>query len=218
MPDAPLRYELLGRDPGSRARLGRVTVAHGSFDTPAFMPVGTHATVKSLTPRDLREAGVQILLANAFHLSLRPGEALVRERGGLHRFMGWDRPILTDSGGFQVFSLAKLTSISDEGVRFRSPIDGAPCFFSPERVIEIEEALGPDIAMPLDQPVGYPCERGPARAALDRTLAWAARCRSAHRRADQALFGIVQGGVYPDLRRETAERLRALDFPGYSIG
>ncbi|MBI3270860.1 MAG: tRNA guanosine(34) transglycosylase Tgt [Planctomycetes bacterium] len=215
---AALSFELLARDAGSRARAGRVTTAHGAFETPAFMPVGTHATVKTLSPRDLREAGARILLANAFHLSLRPGEDLIRRMGGLHRFMSWDGPILTDSGGFQVFSLAQLTRIGDEGVRFQSPLDGSPCFFSPERVVEIEEALGPDIAMPLDQPVAYPCDRDKARAALERSQLWAERSRRAHRREDQALFGIVQGSVYADLRREAAERLRALDFPGYAIG
>jgi queuine tRNA-ribosyltransferase len=197
--------------------LGRIATPHGEVDTPAFAPVGTQATVKALDPRDLHELGAQLVLGNTYHLYLRPGAGVVAELGGLHRFMGWDGPILTDSGGFQVFSLAERRSVTDEGVAFRSHIDGSAHFFTPEMVMRVEEQLGADIIMCLDE-CAEPRDRAYNERALARTHAWAARCRAAHSRPDQALFGIVQGGIFPDLRRQSVESLTALDFPGYAIG
>ncbi len=215
---SPFRFTVESRDPGTRARTGRVETSHGGFETPIFMPVGTQATVKSLTPGDLEAAGARIILANAFHLSVRPGEGLIRDLGGLHRFMGWPRPILTDSGGYQVFSLSTSIKLTEDGVIFQSPVDGARLSFTPERVIEIEEAIGADIIMPFDQPVGYPTGHEAARAALERTLRWEDRCRRAHRREDQALFAIVQGATFEDLRKESARRLQEAEWPGFAIG
>ncbi len=216
----PIRLEMLTTDPTSAARLGRLHTPHGVVDTPHFMPVGTQATVKNLSAHDLRDLGAQIMLGNTFHLYLRPGHRLIAAAGGLHRFMGWDRPLLTDSGGFQVFSLAHLrTSISEEGVGFRSYIDGSTHHFSPESVIAIENALGADIIMAFDECIAHPASHDYVRASLERTSRWAARCKAAHARPDeQALFGIVQGSTYADLRRESAEQLVALDLPGYAIG
>ncbi len=182
------------------------------------MPVGTQATVKSLSPEELREAGAQIILANAYHLLLRPGPEIIARLGGLHRFMGWDGPILTDSGGFQVFSLGRLRRVTDEGVWFRSHIDGSEHFVGPERAIEIQEALGADIIMAFDECTPQPNTHEADAAALRRTHRWAERCLAAHRRADQALFLIVQGGIWPDLRRESARFLASLDAPGYALG
>jgi queuine tRNA-ribosyltransferase len=212
-------FELLAAD--GMARRGRLTTPHGAVETPVFMPVGTRATVKSLTPDDVRASGAQIVLANTYHLFLRPGHARIRELGGLHRFMGWEGPILTDSGGFQVFSLAKLRQISDEGVRFRSPVDGAEHTLSPELVIAIQGALGSDIMMPLDECLAYPATREAAEAALGRTVRWARRSRDAWRAAApsaQALFGIVQGGSFADLRRRAVDETVALGLDGYAIG
>lgn len=206
------------RETSGRARLGRLETWHGGFDTPVFMPVGTQATVKTLTPHDLREVGSGIILANAYHLYLRPGHELVAEAGGLHGFMNWQGPILTDSGGFQVFSLAELRDITDDGVTFRSHLDGSAHHFTPELVMEIEMALGADIIMCLDEHPPYPVGAAEAAAAVERTYRWAERCRKRHDRPDQALFGITQGSVYPELRRHSAEQLVALDFPGYAIG
>lgn len=216
----PIRFELLATDPAGAARLGRLHTPHGIVETPHFMPVGTQATVKNLAPRDLTDLGAQIMLSNTFHLHLRPGHELIAAAGGLHRFMAWDRPVLTDSGGFQVFSLAHLRSeISEEGVRFRSYIDGSARFFSPETVMKIENDLGADIIMAFDECVPHPAEHAYARASLKRTTRWAARCKAAHARPqEQALFGIVQGSTYADLRRESAEQIVALDLPGYAIG
>lgn len=215
-----LRFELLAAD-GS-ARCGRLFTGGGVVDTPVFMPVGTRATVKSLTPADLREAGVQIVLANTYHLLLRPGPGLVRELGGLHHFMGWDGPILTDSGGFQVFSLARACRVSEDGVRFRSPVDGTEHALSPETVIQIQRALGSDIMMPLDECLAYPASHDAAAASLALTLRWARRAQVAARATDggheQALFGIVQGGAFEDLRRQAADETTALGFDGYAIG
>jgi queuine tRNA-ribosyltransferase len=213
-----LRFAVLATD--GAARRGRLETARGTVDTPAFMPVGTRGTVKSLDPDDLRAAGVQIVLANAYHLFLRPGHELVRDLGGLHRFMGWDGPILTDSGGFQVFSLARLRTIGEPGVRFRSPVDGAECFLSPELAVDIQHALGADIAHPLDECLAHPASRGRTEASLALTLRWAARSRARHRTigADCALFGIVQGGLFDDLRRQAVAETIALDFEGYAIG
>ncbi|HZJ82853.1 MAG TPA: tRNA guanosine(34) transglycosylase Tgt [Clostridia bacterium] len=212
------KYELLKTCPRTGARLGRVHTPHGSIDTPVFMPVGTQATVKALTPRHLEEIEAEIILSNTYHLYLRPGHELIRDAGGLHEFMNWKRPILTDSGGFQVFSLADLRKISDEGVEFQSHLDGSYHFFSPEKVMEIENNLGADIMMAFDICSPYPCDYEDAKKDLERTLKWAKRCKEAHGRDDQALFGIVQGGMYEDLRLRSAEELIALDFPGYGIG
>lgn len=184
---------------------------------PAFAPVGTQANVKTLEPRDLHELGATLVLSNTYHLYLRPGHELVERMGGLHRFMGWDGPMLTDSGGYQVFSLAHRRKLDDDGVTFRSHIDGSSHRFTPERVMEIEQALGADIAMVLDE-CPEPLDREYNERALERTHRWAERCRAAHTRPDQALFGIVQGGVFPDLRLRSAEFLGGLDFPGYAVG
>ncbi len=218
------RFEVLKTDP-SGARLGRLTTPHGVIDTPAFMPVGTAATVKGLTQQTLEELGVQILLSNTYHLYLRPGHELIGRMGGLHRFMSWPGAILTDSGGFQVFSLAKTRKVSEDGVLFRSHLDGSEHLLSPEKSVEIQQALGSDIAMVLDECIEYPAERERTRAAAARTAAWARRCKEyarEHARSatnpGQALFGIVQGGGFTDLRRESARDLVELDFPGYAVG
>ena len=215
------RFEVLATDP-TGARLGRLTTPHGVIETPAFMPVGTAATVKGQTQQDLEELGVQILLANTYHLYLRPGHALIREMGGLHEFMSWPRPILTDSGGFQVFSLSDLRKVSDEGVRFRSHLDGSEHFLSPEKALEIEIALGADIIMTLDECIEAPADESRTREAAAHTLDWAIRARDyfdRHGNADrQMLFAIVQGGTHAALRRENADALVGLDFRGYAIG
>ncbi|HKQ63998.1 MAG TPA: tRNA guanosine(34) transglycosylase Tgt [Methylomirabilota bacterium] len=214
-----MKLELAAVDGAARA--GRLTTAHGVVETPIFMPVGTHASVKALGPDDLGAAGAQIVLANTYHLFLRPGHGLVRELGGLHRFMGWDRPILTDSGGFQVFSLSKLRKITEAGVEFRSPVDGSTHFLSPEISIEVQQALGADIIHPLDECLAYPAARVDAERSLELTLRWAARSKSAHAgppAAAQALFGIVQGGTDADLRTRATRATVELGFDGYAIG
>jgi queuine tRNA-ribosyltransferase len=211
-------FELLKTCAQSGARLGILHTPHGDIETPCYMPVGTQATVKAMTPRDLVDVKANIILGNTYHLYLRPGHRLVEEAGGLHRFMHWDRPILTDSGGFQVFSLARKKGITEEGVLFRSHIDGSRHLFTPEKVMEIQQALGSDIAMCFDECAPYPSDHAYAYAAMGRTHRWAERCKQTHTRKDQALFGIIQGGVYPDLRKESAEFLSQLDFPGYGIG
>ena len=200
------------------ARLGKLATPHGVFATPLSMPVGTQATVKTLSSEDLYEAGAGIILANTYHLYLRPGPEVVSQAGGLHDFMNYHRGILTDSGGFQVFSLAALREITDDGVYFNSHIDGSRHFFTPEKAIAIQEELGADIIMCFDECSPYPCEYEEARQAVKRTTDWAARCREAARREDQRLFGIVQGNVYDDLRRESALSLLEIGFPGYAIG
>jgi queuine tRNA-ribosyltransferase len=211
-------FQLVACDGTSAARAGLWTTPHGVVETPAFMPVGTQATVKGLLPEQLQAVGVQKLLANTYHLALRPGAELIADLGGLHRFMDWDRPILTDSGGFQVFSLADLRQLSDEAVVFKSHIDGSNLALSPERAVRIQELLGADVIMCLDEcpPHGVSPER--LCNAVDRTTRWARRCRDAQRRDDQALFGIVQGGTDPALRERSARDLLPLDFPGYAIG
>jgi queuine tRNA-ribosyltransferase len=213
-------FELLGRD--GAARRGRLTTPHGVVETPAFMPVGTLGAVKSLTPADLREVGAQIVLANTYHLFLRPGSALVRELGGLHRFMAWDGPILTDSGGYQVWSLAALRTIVEEGVRFRSHLDGgAEHLLTPELAVAVQHDLGADVLHPLDECLPYPATRAETEVSLARTLRWARRAKAAHvadARPGQACFGIVQGGMYGDLRRVAAEATCAIDFDGYALG
>jgi queuine tRNA-ribosyltransferase len=210
------RFELFS---GAAAgpRLGRVHTAHGSFDTPAFLPVGTAGTVKTLSPEEVLATGAQAILGNTYHLHLRPGERIIRELGGLHRFMHWDGPILTDSGGFQVFSLGDLRTITPAGVKFRSHLDGSERFLGPEDAVRIQEDLGSDIMMVLDECLPYPASREQAAASLELTLAWAARCKAAWG-GRNALFGIVQGGVYPDLRRRAVEGLVAIGFPGYALG
>jgi queuine tRNA-ribosyltransferase len=213
-----VRFRCTARDPGSAARTGSLETPHGTVETPAFMPVGTQATVKGITPDQLAATGTRMILANTFHLALRPGEQVVAGAGGLHRFMGWDGPILTDSGGFQVFSLAARNRVSDAGVTFRSHIDGRLLELTPERATAIQEALGADVAMCLDHCPPLPASRESIADAVRRTIAWAARCKEAHRRADQALFGIVQGGPHADLRAECAAALLALDFDGYAVG
>jgi len=216
MPDA-LAYELLGGgDQGPR--VGRLATPHGTVETPAFIPVGTKATVKGVRPETLREIGVEIVLANTYHLVLRPGAEVVRDLGGLHAMMGWDGPILTDSGGFQVFSLAALRRLADSGVTFRNHVDGREMTLTPESAVAAQNALGADIIMALDVCPPYPCPREEAEEAVRLTIAWAERCRAAHGRTDQALWGIVQGGVEKDLRERCAERIVAMDFPGYAIG
>ena len=203
----------------TKARAGVFTTPHGWVETPRFMPVGTLATVKTLTPEQLEAAGSQMVLANTYHLHLQPGEDIVKQAGGLHRFMGWNGPILTDSGGFQVFSLSQLRTITEEGVIFRSPRDGRMINLTPERSIEIQNALGADVIMAFDECPPYPAERSEVEAATERTYRWLKRCIEAHARpVDQALFGIIQGGVYLDLRRAAAQSLVSLDLPGYAIG
>lgn len=201
-----------------RARLGTLVTPHGTIETPQFMPVGTQATVKGLTPGDLRAAGAQVILANTYHLSLRPGHERIARLGGLHRFMGWDGPILTDSGGFQVFSLAHLRRVDDDGVTFASHLDGSSQRMTPERAIEIQEALGSDIAMSLDQLVDATLPEAEVSDAMQRTHRWAERCLAARSRDDQALFGIVQGGVDPGLRRQSVAAIAALPFDGIAVG
>ncbi|HUG90024.1 MAG TPA: tRNA guanosine(34) transglycosylase Tgt [Planctomycetaceae bacterium] len=211
-------FRLTHLDPASPARAGRLTTPHGTVDTPAFMPVGTLAAVKGLLPEQLRQAGTQIVLANTYHLALRPGAEIVEDLGGLHRFMQWDGPILTDSGGFQVFSLARLTALDDEQVVFRSHIDGSLFALSPEKAIRIQEQLGADCIMCLDECPPLPCPPERLHAAVERTTRWAQRCRDAHRRDGQALFGIVQGGTDVAQRERSLAGLLPLDFPGYAVG
>ncbi|MBI4562206.1 MAG: tRNA guanosine(34) transglycosylase Tgt [Candidatus Rokubacteria bacterium] len=212
-----MRYEVV-RTEGA-ARLGRLTTLRGVVETPAFMPVGTRGSVKGLTPEELRAMGTQILLANTYHLFLRPGHTLIRDLGGLHRFMGWEGPILTDSGGFQVYSLTALRKVSEEGVRFRSHLDGSENLLTPELAIQVQQALGSDIIHPLDECLAQPASRAETEQSLALTLRWAARAKAVHAGVgDQALFGIVQGGVYEDLRRRAVEETCALGFDGYAIG
>ena len=214
----PVEFELLARDPGCGARLGRLHTPHGTVATPVFMPVGTKATVKGVTPAQLRELGAEMILANTYHLALRPGEDVVAALGGLHRFSGWDGPILTDSGGFQVFSLSQRARLTEAGVAFRSHLDGSLVDLTPERAIAIQNALGADVAMCFDHCPALPASKEAVADAVGRTIRWAERCKAAHARADQALFGIVQGGSHADLRAECAARLVELDFDGYAVG
>jgi queuine tRNA-ribosyltransferase len=214
-----IRYELIKTCKQTGARLGRVHTPHGSFDTPAFMPVGTQASVKGMSPDEIKEIEAQIILSNTYHLYMRPGEDIIKEAGGLHKFMNWDRPILTDSGGFQVFSLSELRNIKEEGVTFKSHIDGSKHFLTPETAIQIQNDLGADIIMAFDECTPYPCEYDYAKKSLERTTRWARRCKEAHKNTEnQALFGIVQGGTFKDLRIQSANELLELDFPGYAIG
>ena len=211
-------FELLHICKQTGARRGRLHTPHGVIETPVFMPVGTQASVKTLTSDELKDCHAEIILSNTYHLHLRPGEDLVAEAGDLHKFMNWDRPILTDSGGFQVFSLSDLNKVTEDGVEFRSHLDGSRHFFAPETSIHIQEKLGSDIMMQFDECSPYPCDHERARKALDRTLRWLERCMKAKTRDDQALFGIVQGAFYKDLRIESAKQLAQLDLPGFGIG
>ncbi len=219
MMDRPLDFSISATDLASHARTGRVTTRNGGFDTPAFMPVGTQGSIKGILPDHVAATGSQIILANTYHLMLRPGESVVRELGGLHRFMSWKGPILTDSGGFQVFSLADISRISDDGVKFQSHVDGSTVMLTPRRSIEVQNALGADIIMAFDE-----CPPGDApvdvqRSAVERTIKWARECVAAHGRPDeQSLFGIVQGGTDPALRAQCLERLSEFNFPGYALG
>jgi queuine tRNA-ribosyltransferase len=216
---AAVRYELIKTCKQTGARLGKLHTPHGVIETPIFMPVGTLATVKTLSPEELKEMNAQIILSNTYHLFIRPGEDIVKEAGGLHRFMNWDRPILTDSGGFQVFSLSNMRKIEEEGVHFRNHLNGEKLFISPEKATQIQNDLGADIIMAFDECAPYPAERDYVKSSLERTTRWAERCLKAQQRPDdQALFGIIQGGMYPDLREQSAKEITSLDFPGYAIG
>ena len=213
-------FELIATDSASKARRGRLTTARGVIETPAFMPVGTQGSVKAVSPRELEELRAQIILGNTYHLFVRPGMEVMKHFGGLHHFMNWEKPILTDSGGYQVFSLAKLRKITEEGVHFQNHLDGASCFIGPETAMEIQMTLGSDIAMVFDECPHYPCEYDYAARSLELTLRWAKRCRDwvASQSAAPMVFGIVQGSSFADLRRNAAESLAAMDFPGYAIG
>ena len=213
-----ITYELIKKDAATGARAGILHTPHGSFPTPIFMPVGTQASVKGVSPDELKDLGAGVILSNTYHLFLRPGMELVREAGGLHRFMHWDGAILTDSGGFQVFSLGELRKISEDGVTFRSHIDGSKKFLSPEISMEVQMALGSDIVMAFDECVPYPADHDYAKASTERTTRWAERCKRAMTSEHQGLFGIVQGGMYKDLREKSAADLVELDFPGYAVG
>jgi len=213
-----MNFRVAAQDSETDARCAVLELAHGRVQTPAFMPVGTQAAVKGLTGPQVRECGTQILLANAYHLALQPGAETVAALGGVQRFMGWDGPVLTDSGGYQVFSLRGLNEIRDNGVSFRSPMDGSELFFGPREAMAAQNLLGADVAMAFDECPPYPCRREQAATAVERTLRWAAVCRQAHERSDQALFGIVQGSIYEDLRADCARRLVAMDFDGYAVG
>ncbi|MEN6330811.1 MAG: tRNA guanosine(34) transglycosylase Tgt [Smithella sp.] len=214
----PFQFNLIKKDTGSSARLGKMMTAHGIVDTPAFMPVGTQATVKSLTPEQIRTCGAQIILGNTYHLYLRPGHETIKKMGGLHTFMNWPGPILTDSGGFQVYSLGKLRKITDDGVIFRSHIDGSKHFLTPQKALEIQEALGSDIMMCLDECTPYPATYAQTQKSLALTMQWAKLCKEAKNNSEQALFGIVQGGTYLDLRRQAVEEILPIDFDGYALG
>ena len=211
-------FRLIQTCPGSKARAGELITPHGTVPTPVFSPVGSQATVKTLIPEELKEIGVPMILANTYHLYLRPGMSVVEKMGGLHKFMAWDRPILTDSGGYQVFSLAALRRVSDDGVLFRSHIDGSEHFLTPELAVQLQETLGADVIMTLDECPAHDDNVEKVQAAMTRTHQWAERCQAVQQRSDQALFAIVQGGVFPELRRQSAEYLTSLGFPGYAIG
>ncbi len=212
------RFEIIKKDRFSRARLGRLETDHGFFTTPAFLPVGTQGAVKSLTPEELVEIGVEAILGNTYHLYLRPGHETIGKLGGLHTFIHWERPILTDSGGFQIFSLGSLRKVSEEGVTFQSHLDGSSHFLTPEKVMEIQRVLGSDIAMVLDECIPYPSPYDYVKASMERTSRWAKRCLQVRRETDPALFAIVQGGVHRDLREKSAQTLVEMGFQGYAMG
>ena len=216
---AAVTYELIKKDSRTKARRGRVNTPHGPIETPVFMPVGTAGTVKAMKPEEVRDMGAQIILGNTYHLYLRPGHEVVKAAGGLHKFMNWERAILTDSGGFQVFSLGAMRKISEEGVEFRSHIDGSKHMLSPEKSMEIQNALGSDIMMAFDECAPYPADRNYVKNSLERTTRWLKRCKEYHKNTEQqSLFGIMQGGMYKDLRKQSAEEIVELDLPGYTIG
>lgn len=215
---AAVTYELIKKDSRTKARRGRVNTPHGPIETPVFMPVGTAGTVKAMKPEEVRDMGAQIILGNTYHLYLRPGHEVVKAAGGLHKFMNWERAILTDSGGFQVFSLGAMRKISEEGVEFRSHIDGSKHMLSPEKSMEIQNALGSDIMMAFDECAPYPADRNYVKNSLERTTRWLKRCKEYHKNTEQqSLFGIMQGGMYKDLRKQSAEEIVELDLPGYAI-
>jgi queuine tRNA-ribosyltransferase len=211
-------FTVIKKDSNSKARLGRLVTAHGVVETPCFMPVGTQGTVKAVLPRDLRELGCQMLLGNTYHLYLRPGHELIRRLGGLHRFMSWDGPILTDSGGYQVFSLAAMRKISEEGARFQSHLDGSSHLLTPEKAVQIQEALGSDIAMILDECIAHDAARDYVESSTARTIRWAERCIEARSKVDQLMFGIIQGGLFEDLRRGCVDKMTRMDFEGFAVG
>ena len=213
-----IKYNLIKKEKNTGARLGEIKFNGKTYETPMFMPVGTLATVKTLSPEEIKETGSGIILANTYHLWLRPGDEVVKKAGGLHKFMNYDGPILTDSGGFQVFSLAKKKDITEEGVKFRNLLNGDKLLSTPEKSIEIQENLGADIIMSFDECVGWPCKEEYMKSSVDRTLRWAKRGKNAHKKNDQALFGIVQGGEYPHIREYCAKKLVEMDFDGYSVG
>ena len=213
-----IKFEIIKKSKKTKARLGKLLTPHGVIDTPVFMPVGTKATVKAMTPRELEQLNINMILSNSYHLYLKPGHELIAQAGGLHQYMAWNGSILTDSGGFQIFSLGKLNKISDEGVFFNSHIDGSKHFINPEKAMEIQMALGSDIAMAFDECSPYPAGKFQAETAARRTLQWARKCKEVHNDSKQSLFGIVQGGMYRDLRIQNARNLVELDFPGYAIG
>ena len=216
---AAVTYELIKKDSRTKARRGRVNTPHGPIETPVFMPVGTAGTVKAMKPEEVRDMGAQIILGNTYHLYLRPGHEVVKAAGGLHKFLNWERAILTDSGGFQVFSLGAMRKISEEGVEFRSHIDGSKHMLSPEKSMEIQNALGSDIMMAFDECAPYPADRNYVKNSLERTTRWLKRCKEYHKNTEQqSLFGIMQGGMYKDLRKQSAEEIVELDLPGYAIG
>ena len=216
---AAVTYELIKKDSRTKARRGRVNTPHGPIETPVFMPVGTAGTVKAMKPEEVRDMGAQIILGNTYHLYLRPGHEVVKAAGGLHKFMNWERAILTDSGGFQVFSLGAMRKISEEGVEFRSHIDGSKHMLSPEKSMEIQNALGSDIMMAFDECAPYPADSNYVKNSLERTTRWLKRCKEYHKNTEQqSLFGIMQGGMYKDLRKQSAEEIVELDLPGYAIG
>ena len=219
----PFKFEIIKKSKKSKARVGKIHTPHGIIDTPMFMPVGTMATVKTMSPRDLNEIGAQIILGNTYHLYLRPGDELIKAAGGLHKFMSWDKPILTDSGGFQVFSLAHMRKITDEGVIFTSHLDGSKHFFTPQKVLEIQTAFGSDIMMPIDECVAYPASKKEVEKSIERTQKWARESKKIIESrklkvVSGELFGIVQGGTYLDMRKRSAEQIAEINFPGYGIG
>ena len=217
--NGPLEFELLHKESKSRARRGRITTPHGTIETPVFMPVGTQATVKAMKPEDVEKTGAEIILGNTYHLYLRPGADVVEDAGGLHKFMNWKKSILTDSGGFQVFSLGKFRKITEEGVKFKSYLDGSSHMMKPEDSIAVQNSLGSDIMMAFDECIPYPADRNYTRCSLERTTRWLERCIKANKNPDrQALFGIMQGGMYQDLRKQSADEITQFDLPGYSIG
>ena len=211
-----LEFSVLATD--GLARRGRLTLAHGVVETPTFMPVGTYGAVKGMRPHQVEETGADVIIGNTFHLWLRPGLAVIEAHGGLHRFVGWNKPILTDSGGFQVFSLGDLRKISEEGVSFRSPVDGAKCFLTPEESMRIQRSLNSDIVMAFDECTPYPATKSEAAESMRLSMRWAERSQEAHQGNANALFGIIQGGMYDDLREESIEKLITFDFDGYAIG